>query len=203
MASVSATSCGRLAAMCAGCGGDVMWRAMAAGMDYGCVAAFGECAWLTAALRVLSEIGGDVATARVGMGAARRHWNDAMSETVGEGVSGYAAVTMLQHRRAVRRSFGEWCRHRGYEPALHHRLIISAVEEFLSGDDGVLLIFAPPGQPSRRYVSVLLPPWYLANHPKDGILFATHSVEFAERWGRRVRNDIAAEYKTLGIALSR
>jgi predicted phage terminase large subunit-like protein len=125
-----------------------------------------------------------------------------MTETIGEGVSGYAAVTMLQHRRAVRKSFGEWCRHRGYEPALHHRLIINAVEEFLSGDDGVLLIFAPPGSAKSSYASVLLPPWYLANHPKDGILFATHSVEFAERWGRRVRNDIAAEWKTLGIALS-
>jgi predicted phage terminase large subunit-like protein len=129
---------------------------------------------------------------------------DRSSTVIGEGVSGYAAVTMLQHRRAVRRSFAQWCRHRGYEPALHHRLIIDSVEEFLApgSEQQVLLIFAPPGSAKSSYASVLLPPWYLANHPQDGILFATHSVEFAERWGRRVRNDIAVEWKTLGIALS-
>ena len=32
---------------------------------------------------------------------------------------------------------------------------------------------------------------------------ATHSVEFAERWGRRVRNDIANDTNTLGIELAR
>jgi predicted phage terminase large subunit-like protein len=126
-----------------------------------------------------------------------------MSETVvGEGVSGYAAVTMLQHRRAVRRSFAEWCRHRGYEPALHHLRIIEEIERFLASDDEVLLLFAPPGSGKSMYVSVLLPPWYLSRYPKHSILFATHSVEFAERWGRRVRNDIAVEDKTLGIFLS-
>jgi len=29
-----------------------------------------------------------------------------------------------------------------------------------------------------------------------------HNVEFAERWGRRVRNDIAADAHVLGISLS-
>ena len=48
----------------------------------------------------------------------------------------------------------------------------------------------------------MLPSSYLAGHPNDSILAATHSVEFAERWGRRVRNDIAADEKLLGISLS-
>ena len=48
----------------------------------------------------------------------------------------------------------------------------------------------------------LLPSWYLANNPTHSILAATHSVEFAERWGRRVRNDIAADENMLGIRLS-
>jgi len=65
----------------------------------------------------------------------------------------------------------------------------------------VLLLFAPPGSAKSTYVSVLLPSWYLANHPTKSILAATHSVEFAERWGRRVRNDIAHETKTLGMSL--
>lgn len=64
------------------------------------------------------------------------------------------------------------------------------------------LLFAPPESAKSTYVSVLLPSWYLANHPMHSILAATHKVEFAERWGRRVRHDIAAETKILGISLS-
>ena len=58
----------------------------------------------------------------------------------------------------------------------------------------MLLLFAPPGSAKSTYVSVLLPSWYLANHPTPASA-ATHNVEFAERWGRRVRNDIAMDSK--------
>ena len=64
------------------------------------------------------------------------------------------------------------------------------------------LLFAPPGSAKSTYVSILLPSWYLAGHPTHSILAATHSVEFAERWGRRVRNDIAGDDNVLGISLS-
>lgn len=64
-------------------------------------------------------------------------------------------------------------------------------------------MFAPPGSAKSTYVSVLFPPWYLANNPSRSILAATHNVEFAERWGRRVRNDISLEANTLGVALRR
>ena len=47
-----------------------------------------------------------------------------------------------------------------------------------------------------------MPSWYLAANPTHSILAATHNVEFAERWGRRVRNDIAADANVLGISLS-
>jgi predicted phage terminase large subunit-like protein len=63
-------------------------------------------------------------------------------------------------------------------------------------------LFAPPGSAKSTYVSVLLPSWYLANNPSHSILAATHNVDFAERWGRRVRNDIAADEKLLGIRLA-
>jgi hypothetical protein len=50
------------------------------------------------------------------------------------------------------------------------------------------LLFAPPGSAKSTYVSILLPSWYLTANPTHSILAATHNVEFAERWGRRVRN---------------
>ena len=42
----------------------------------------------------------------------------------------------------------------------------------------------------------------MGRFPRNSILAATHSVEFAQRWGRRVRNDIALESNVLGIALA-
>ncbi|MGI8853581.1 MAG: hypothetical protein ACR2GC_09900 [Methyloceanibacter sp.] len=48
------------------------------------------------------------------------------------------------------------------------------------------MLFAPPGSAKSTYVSILLPSWYLANNPTHSILAATHNVEFAEKWGRRV-----------------
>jgi hypothetical protein len=113
-----------------------------------------------------------------------------------------AAAQELIKRRRVRLSLAEWARHRGFEPAAHHLLIINEIEAFLASDDEVLLLFAPPGSAKSTYVSILLPSWYLANHPDHSILATTHNVEFAERWGRRVRNDIASDTGVLGIALS-
>src|SRR5687768_16656383 len=112
------------------------------------------------------------------------------------------AATALTKRRQIRHSLISWSRYKGFEPAAHHRLIIEEIESFLESEDEVLLLFAPPGSAKSTYVSILLPSWYLANHPDHSILAATHSVEFAERWGRRVRNDIVLDATTLGIELA-
>jgi hypothetical protein len=109
------------------------------------------------------------------------------------------AAAELIKRRQVRLSLAEWARFKGFDPAQHHLLIINEIETFLESDDEVLLLFAPPGSAKSTYVSVLLPSWYLATHPTHSILAATHAVEFAERWGRRVRNDIASDGNLLGI----
>jgi hypothetical protein len=87
------------------------------------------------------------------------------------------AAQELLKRRSIRLKLSDWARHKGFEPARHHRLIISEIESFLESDDEVLLLFAPPGSAKSSYVSVLLPSWYLANNPTHSILAATHSVE--------------------------
>jgi hypothetical protein len=113
-----------------------------------------------------------------------------------------AAAEELLKRRSTRRNLADWARYKGFEPAKHHQLIIEEIEAFLMSEDEVLLLFAPPGSAKSTYVSVLLPSWYLANNPSHSILAATHNVEFAERWGRRVRNDIAVDENLLGIRLA-
>jgi predicted phage terminase large subunit-like protein len=112
-----------------------------------------------------------------------------------------AAREILQ-RRSIRGSLAEWGRYKGYEPAPHHRLICQEVGKFLAGDDEVLLLFAPPGSAKSMWISVLLPSNYLCRFPKNSILAATHNTEFAQKWGRKVRNDIALDSKLLGIELS-
>jgi hypothetical protein len=112
------------------------------------------------------------------------------------------AAKELLKRRSIRLNLTDWARHKGFHPARHHQLIINEIEAFLMSEDEVLLLFAPPGSAKSTYVSILLPSWYLANNPSHSILAATHSVEFAERWGRRVRNDIATDENVLAIKLS-
>ena len=65
-----------------------------------------------------------------------------------------------------------------------------------------LLIFAPPGSAKSHHVSVVFPPYWLATHPEGKILSASHSIDLAERWGRRVRNIVAEQGATLNIELS-
>src|SRR5262245_26781646 len=114
-----------------------------------------------------------------------------------------AAANEILRRRSIRNSLAEWARYKGFEPAPHHHVIIRELEALVFGNElDVLLFHAPPGSAKSTFISVLFPSWYLANFPKNNILLATHSDEFAQRWGRRVRNDIVSEGMVLGINMS-
>jgi predicted phage terminase large subunit-like protein len=87
-------------------------------------------------------------------------------------------------------------------PAAHHRLIIEALEAVARGDCDRLGIFLPPGSAKSTYASILFPPWFLAQKPDACLIGASHTQELAEKWGRRVRNIIAAQSNVLGVAIS-
>jgi predicted phage terminase large subunit-like protein len=110
---------------------------------------------------------------------------------------------LLEERRSlgVRRSLIEWCRFCGYEPAAHHRLLISELEKVARGETTRLAIFMPPGSAKSTYASILFPPWLLASSDWN-ILAASHTTELAEKWGRRIRNLISEHSHTLGILLA-
>lgn len=106
-------------------------------------------------------------------------------------------------RRRARRSLTECAQAIGYEPAPHHRLILSEIKGLIESDDyDTLLVFAPPGSAKSTYVSIVTPTWYLANRPEAKVLAASHSTELAAKWGRRVRNTIAEQSTLLGIGLA-
>ena len=113
-----------------------------------------------------------------------------------------AVAEILLNRRRVRRGLTDWCRHCGYEPAPHHRLLIDHLERVARGEIKRLAVFMPPGSAKSTYGSILFPPYVMANAPNRAILAASHTTELAEKWGRRVRNLIAEHSATLGIRLS-
>ena len=117
-------------------------------------------------------------------------------------ISNLNAAKEVLKRRAIRSSLIEWGRYKGFEAAPHHRLICEEIDRFLVSDDEVLLLFAPPGSAKSTWLSILFPSYYLARFPANSILAATHSVEFAQRWGRRMRNDIVLDSNVLGIELA-
>lgn len=101
----------------------------------------------------------------------------------------------------IRGSLTEWARHRHFEPARHHSYLIERLEAVARGDIDRLAVFMPPGSAKSTYASVLFPPWYLAKHPAHGVIAASHTVELAEKFGRRVRNAISEDGATLGLGI--
>src|SRR6266436_9814823 len=117
-------------------------------------------------------------------------------------ISPAMAAELLLKRRRIRRSLIEWSRYCGYEPALHHKLLIDRLERVARGEIKRLAVFMPPGSAKSTYGSILFPPYVRANAPNRAILAASHTTELAEKWGRRVRNLIARHSATLGVRLS-
>ena len=116
------------------------------------------------------------------------------------------AAAELLHRRRIRRSFQAWCEYilepAGQAPAAHHRLLIEALEALARGDIPRLMVAMPPGSAKSTYVSMLFPPWWLAQDPTLSMIAASNTAELAERFGRRVRNTIFEHGPLLGYALS-
>lgn len=99
--------------------------------------------------------------------------------------------------RASLASFTEYLE-LGYQPAKHHRLIISKLEAVERGEIKRLMVFMPPGSAKSTYGSILFPSWYLGRNPTRSVLAASHTTELAERFGRKVRNILADEpYQSL------
>jgi len=112
------------------------------------------------------------------------------------------AAELLLKRRTIRKSFTDWCQLAGYEPAPHHRLLISKLEAVARGEIKRLAVFMPPGSAKSTYASVLFPAWFLSQNPKANIIAASHTSELADKFGRKVRNLVSEHGKTLGIELS-
>src|SRR3977135_624620 len=73
-------------------------------------------------------------------------------------ISPAIVAEMLLKRRRVRRSLTEWCRHCGFEPAAHHRLLIDRLERVVRGEIKGVAGVMPPGSAESPYRSILFSP---------------------------------------------
>src|SRR5512139_1561728 len=109
-------------------------------------------------------------------------------------------------RVSARESLASWIKYRdvGITPALHHELIIRELESVERGEVTRLMLALPPGSAKSTYTSVEFPPWFIGRNPKASIIAASHTLDLAERFGRKARNVVASrEFKNVfefGIA---
>ena len=84
-------------------------------------------------------------------------------------------------------------RQAGYVPAAHQRVLIEALEAVERGEIERLMVCMPPGSAKSTYASVEFPAWFLGRNPEQSVIAASHTLELAERFGRRARNICASQ----------
>lgn len=80
-----------------------------------------------------------------------------------------------------------------FQPAEHHRWIADALERVESGEIKRLMIFAPPRHTKSELASRRFPAWYLGKNPEKQIITTTYAAEFAQDFGRDVREIVQGE----------
>jgi predicted phage terminase large subunit-like protein len=80
----------------------------------------------------------------------------------------------------------------GHTPATVHERWIDAAMAVIAGTAATrkLLIVAPPGHAKSTWLSLILPPWYLGNHPDHSLLFFTSSDTMARQFGGTVKSTL-------------
>lgn len=76
----------------------------------------------------------------------------------------------------------------GMETPRHSRLLCEYLEKAMERKITRLMVFMPPGHAKSWCISRHFPAYYLAKFPMHAVISATHTLDFAETWGKRVRN---------------
>jgi len=75
----------------------------------------------------------------------------------------------------------------------HHKIMAEKFEEVAEGKLKRLIINIAPRHGKSELTSWLLPAWLLGQNPSRKVISATHTTEFSQRFGRKVRNLIDTE----------
>lgn len=74
-----------------------------------------------------------------------------------------------------------------YQAARHHKVLAAALEQVAAGKMKRLIVTMPPRHGKSELVSRRFPAWVMGKDPYRSIIFATYNEEFAEDFGRDVR----------------
>lgn len=75
-----------------------------------------------------------------------------------------------------------------YDPGWHHALICKKLEEVERGESRRVMVFMPPRHGKSQLTSIFFPAWFLGRNPKKEVISCSYNDEFAEGFGRKVRN---------------
>lgn len=71
--------------------------------------------------------------------------------------------------------------------ALHHRVMMQAIEQTMQTYMGRLMIFGPPGMAKSSYMSVVAPVWAMKKWKRYRIIIASYAANIAEKQSRKAR----------------
>jgi predicted phage terminase large subunit-like protein len=74
--------------------------------------------------------------------------------------------------------------------ALHHRLLLSKLDEVSHRPHGRLMVFMPPGSAKSTYASVVFPSRYLGLQSDRRLILSSYGDDLARKMGRRTRSII-------------
>lgn len=105
------------------------------------------------------------------------------------------AASELLRRRKARGRLIEFTQYTfpKFQPGTHHRQIAEALESVERGECDRLMIFAPPRHTKSELASRRFPAWYLGRHPDRQVITTTYAGEFAQDFGRDVREIVSSE----------
>jgi hypothetical protein len=72
--------------------------------------------------------------------------------------------------------------------ALHHLLMMQAIQRCIETPRGRLMIFAPPGSAKSTYASVLAPAWAMGRKKNTQIILGSYGTSIAAKQSRKVRS---------------
>lgn len=75
----------------------------------------------------------------------------------------------------------------------HHKIMADAFERMANGKSNRIILNVPPRFGKSYLTSWLLPAWLLGKYPSMKIMAASHTAEFAQSWGRKVRDLVKSD----------
>jgi hypothetical protein len=71
--------------------------------------------------------------------------------------------------------------------ALHHLLLMQAIQRCIETPRGRLMVFMPPGSAKSTYASVVAPSWAMGRKPNTQIILGSYATSIAAKQSRKVR----------------